>query len=94
MASFITNPPVYILGGGYYNSLQDAYDAPGSPAITMMAQAVDLTPMDFTLNSGKAVSLTGGFDSAYAGSSGRYTTLNGALTLGTGTLTVENLIIK
>jgi subtilisin-like proprotein convertase family protein len=89
-----SSQPVSILGGGYYISLQAAYNAPGPSGITIQAQAVDLAALGFTLNSGKSVTLEGGFDSAFSVNSGGYTVLTGVLTIQTGSLTVENLIIK
>ncbi len=91
-ATFITNPPVYILGGSYYNSLQAAYNA-GASGLTIESQAVGLPALDFTLDQGKTVILKGGFDSSYGTNGGR-TTMDGILTVGTGSLTVENLIIQ
>jgi subtilisin-like proprotein convertase family protein len=92
--AFVDIQPVYIPGGSYYPSLQAAYDAPGASGITIQAQAVDLANPGFTLNSGKSVTLEGGFDSAYTVNSGGYTVLTGVLTIQTGSLTVENLIIR
>jgi hypothetical protein len=91
-ASFITNQPVRIQGGGYYPSLQAAYNA-GASSCTILSQAVDLSSNDFTLNNGKTVVLYGGYNSNYNSSSG-YSTLRGVLTVGTGSLTVEELAIK
>jgi len=90
-AYFILLPPVFT-GGSYYGSLQDAYNG-GAASCTIMAKAVALSAHDFTLGSGKTVTLEGGYDSTYSVNSG-FTTLQGILTLGTGALTVENLIIK
>jgi subtilisin family serine protease len=85
-------PPVRIPGVGEYDSLQAAYNlAPSS--CTIQSRAVALTASPFTLSLGKTILLEGGYDSGYSAQSG-YTTLQGILTLGTGTLTLENLIIK
>jgi len=92
-ATFITNQPVQITGGSYYNSLQNAYNG-GGGSCTIFAQAVELPAADFTLDMEKSIILEGGYDSPYFANIGGYTTLDGVLTLGTGTLTVENLIIK
>jgi subtilisin-like proprotein convertase family protein len=93
-ASFIDIQPVYIPGGSYYPSLQAAYDAPGPTGITIQAQAVGIAVPNFTLNSGKTVTLEGGFDSVFSANSGGYTVLDGVLTIQSGSLTVENLIIR
>jgi hypothetical protein len=93
-ASFITNQPVYVSGGYHYGSLQSAYDAVGPSGIIIEAQAVQLPALDFTLDKGKTVLLKGGYDSAYFGNSSGYTMLDGILTMGSGSLTVENLVIR
>jgi C1A family cysteine protease len=91
-AMFITNMPVHIPVGSYY-SLRAAYVG-GTVSCTIKAQAVELPAQDFTLDMGKTIVLKGGYDSPYYGNSGGYTTMDGALILKTGSLTVENLIIK
>jgi subtilisin-like proprotein convertase family protein len=93
-ATFVTNQPVCISGGYHYGSLQSAYDAVGTSGIIIEAQAVQLPALDFSLDKGKTVLLKGGYDSAYFGNSGGYTVLDGILTLGSGSLTLENLIIR
>jgi hypothetical protein len=91
-ATFAILPPVFS-GGSYYESLQTAYDAAAlSP--TIMAKAVELPAGDLTLNMGKTVLLKGGYDSSYGSNSGGATTMAGILTLVTGSLTLEDLIIK
>ncbi len=45
------------------------------------------------LNSGKAVAIKGGYDSTYTTNSG-FTILPGPLTIGTGSVTVEKLVIQ
>jgi subtilisin-like proprotein convertase family protein len=93
-STFITNQPVHISGGYYYGSLQSAYDAEGPSGIIIEAQAVALPAPYFTLDKGKTVLLKGGYDSPYFVNSGAYTVLDGLLTIQTGSLTLENLIIK
>jgi subtilisin-like proprotein convertase family protein len=90
-STFITNQPVYLSGGSHYGSLQTAYDVDG---IIIESQAVALPALDFTLDKGKTVTLKGGYNSTYLSNSGGNTIMDGILTLGTGSLTVENLIIK
>jgi subtilisin family serine protease len=89
-----TNPlfSVRLVGGRDYDSLQSAYVAAGA-SCTILAKAVELPTPNFTLGDGKTVTLKGGYDSNYTVKNG-YTTLQGLLTLGTGSLTVENLIIS
>jgi subtilisin-like proprotein convertase family protein len=93
-STFNTNQPVYISGGSHYGSLQTAYDADGTSGIIIEAQAVALPSLDFNLDKGKTVTLKGGYNSTYLSNSGGYTTMHGILVLETGSLTLENLIIK
>ncbi len=87
-ATFNLFPPVHIYGGNYYSSLQSAYNA-GATTCTIEAEAVNLTG-DFTANLGKAIILEGGYDSSYGTNNG-FTRLHGILTIGTGSVTVENI---
>jgi hypothetical protein len=91
-ANFIASSLVRIPGAGAYSSLQSAYTA--APANgTIQAQAVTLAPMDFNLKAGKNILLDLGYDAGYTTYSG-FTTLQGILTLGTGSLTINNLVIR
>lgn len=80
------------LGNGY-ESLAQAY---GNAAVsdTIKARAVTFPLEDLLLNSGKNITLQGGLDAYYAAQAGQYSTLSGKLTVGTGSLTVDKLIIK
>ncbi len=92
-ATFIVSPAVRIPGVGGYSSLQEAYNvAPTSG--TIQARAIVLSASPLTLNLGKNILLEGGYDSSYNSNNGGYTTMQGILTLGTGSLILENLIIK
>jgi hypothetical protein len=91
-ATFTTSTVVRIPLVGGYGSLQSAYNSAPSSS-TIQSQAVELLASPFTLDLDKIIVLEGGYDSGYSVNSG-YTTMNGILTLGTGSLTVENLIIK
>jgi uncharacterized protein YneR len=91
-ANFVTLPPV-TTGGNYYTSFQSAYDN-GASSCLIASKAVDLDPLDFTLDKGKTVVLEGGYDSSYSGNNGGFTSMKGTLSIGTGSLTVENLIIR
>jgi hypothetical protein len=83
---------VRVVGGGDYDSFQPAYVAAGA-ICTIQSKAVELPTQDFTLDDGKTVTLEGGYNSTYTVNNG-YTTMKGKLTLATGSLTVENLIIS
>jgi hypothetical protein len=91
-ATFTAPTVVRIPGIGGYGSLQSAYNTAPTNS-TIQAQAVELPAPSFTFNPGKIIVLEGGYDSGYSVNSG-YTTMNGILTLGTGSLTLEKLIIK
>jgi hypothetical protein len=75
----------------YYSSILDAYTSAATGNI-IKAWGTDFTEI-LGLNSGKAVTLRGGFDSTYTTNSG-FTTLHGALTIGTGSLIVDKLAIQ
>lgn len=80
------------LGTGY-ESLALAYGG-AEPTDTIKARAVTFPLEDLLLNSGKNITLLGGLDAYYAAQVGQYSTLSGKLTVGTGSLTVDKLIIK
>jgi hypothetical protein len=80
------------LGTGY-ESLALAYG--GAASIdTIKARAVAFPLEDLLLNSGKSITLLGGLDAYYAPQVSQYSTLSGKLTVGTGSLIVDKLIIK
>ena len=91
-AAFTTLPPVHVVGGGYYDSFQLAY-IPAPASCTIQAKAVELAG-DFTPDNGKTVLLRGGYDSTFSSNSGGYTVINGKLTIQSGSLTIENLVIR
>jgi hypothetical protein len=78
--------------GSNYSRLQDAYkDAiPGS---TIMAWAQVYVNESLTCGLDKAVTLKGGYNQGYTSVSGR-TTLNGILTIGRGSVTIEGVAVK
>ena len=81
------------VGENYYaTSLQEVYNNKLAPGETLQAQAVNFTE-NLTLDQAKTVNITGGYDCSYA-NSGMVTTLNGILTINSGTLTVSNLVIQ
>lgn len=92
-ANFIASALARIPGVGGYISLQSAYDS-AAMSCTIQAQATVLPALDFTLDKGKNISFEGGFDSSYTISSGGFTTMRGILTVKTGSITIENLIIE
>lgn len=80
------------LGTGF-ESLAQAY-VNAAVSDTIKARAVTFPLEDLLLNSGKAITIMGGLDAYYVVQSGQYSTLSGKLTVGTGSVTVDKLVIK
>lgn len=90
-ANFLASSLVRVPGVGGYSSLQSAYDVAPTGG-TIQAQALTLASANFTA-AGKNILLDLGYDAGYSTHTG-FTTLQGILTLRTGSLTVNNLVIK
>lgn len=75
----------------YYSSLSTAYSEATSGCTLMAREFIFIEVLNFTRDI--AVTLTGGFDSNYLDNS-YYSVLQGNLTIGTGAVTIGNLIIK
>jgi len=90
------SPLIAILGtGDWYFALtgaDGAYQAAPSGAVIQI-QDVAL-PGNFNFNLPKAVTLEGGYDPAFASNAGSSTTLIGSLTISSGRVTVENIVIQ
>ncbi|MCM2356694.1 MAG: hypothetical protein NDI77_00960 [Geobacteraceae bacterium] len=91
-----TLPPVRVTkatGPTYHNTFTALYEslAAGSPA-TAQAQAVKVNG-DWRLDRPLDITCNGGFDSGFTAGTG-YTTLGGTLTVGSGTLTANRLIVS
>jgi hypothetical protein len=91
-AIFIITPPVQILDGNYFDSLQEAFNAAVTPICSIQAQEGKLSG-DLNANAYSDITLAGGFDSDYTEKRG-VSTLDGTLTIAHGSLTVENLVIE
>jgi hypothetical protein len=76
----------------YYGSIGDAYLAAVSGVTTIKAGQLELTG-DINFNLGKSIKLSGGYDSSYLNNSG-YTTLKGKVSVSTGSVTVNKLVIR
>jgi hypothetical protein len=76
----------------YYGSIGDAYLAAVSEVTTIKAGRLELTG-DINFNRGKSIKLSGGYDSSYLNNSG-YTTVKGKVTVSTGSVSVNKLIIR
>lgn len=75
----------------YFSTLQAAYNGAQAGG-TIKAWGTDFTEK-LSANINKTVTLKGGYNSSYTSNSG-YTTLHGILSIGNGSLTVENLELQ
>jgi hypothetical protein len=75
----------------YFSLLQSACNAASSGNV-IQAMSHDFNE-DLVLDNNTAIILEGGYDSGYATNAG-YSTLHGSLTIGSGALTAENLVIE
>jgi hypothetical protein len=90
-ATFSTHPPAHLANtNSYYSSLQTAFNNVANTG-TIQAQAVQILGSLTTIN--KAITLMGGYNATYSGRSG-FTVMNGTLTVGSGSLVVDNLVIS
>jgi len=87
----VTASPKARIGTTDYNSLAAAYTAAGSVA-TIMTPDVTLLE-DFNMSLGKDITLDGGYDSLFQVKTGQPTSLQGTLTIASGSLTVDSLAI-
>jgi uncharacterized repeat protein (TIGR01451 family) len=85
---------IRMVSGGtaaYYGSFLDAYNAVSSgDAIESLAGVYNES---INLNRGIQIRLRGGYDAAFASQPG-YTTLIGPMTVGTGAVTIENMVVR
>ena len=89
------NSQARVIGLGEYETILAAYNAAIDNSLTSFVMEVkaDNPPEIFTLNSSANVIFKGGFNSDFTSVSGS-SSLQGPLTIKSGSLTVENLIIK
>ncbi len=80
------------VNGVSFGTLNSAYDTINNSGI-IDAQAVTFVE-NLVLNRGSAVTLLGGYDSAYSGTRTGNTVLNGTLSIDSGSLVVDRLIIQ
>jgi hypothetical protein len=76
----------------YYQSLTEAYAAAPTGVSTIQVRAVDFAE-NLSCNQAKDIILDGGYDSGYLSKAG-YTSLSGTLSIGSGSLIVDRLVIK
>jgi hypothetical protein len=94
IAISIANPQARVIGLGEYETILAAYGAALDDSLTSFVIEVkaDNPPEIYTLNSSADVIFKGGFNSDFTSVSG-FSFLQGPLTINSGSLTVENLII-
>jgi hypothetical protein len=87
-----TAAPKAMIGSTGYVSLSAAY-ASVKNDIEILLLDTELVE-DLTMNRGFAIALLGGYQADYLGRSGLPTQLKGVVTIGTGSLKVEGLVVK
>ena len=85
--------PVRIAGVSpvYYSSIQDAYSASQDNDIIQIQDAV--FPGDIYIDRDISIILQGGFDCSYDNNRG-ITTLDGSMTISSGTVMIENIVLE
>lgn len=95
-STFIAMPPLRLVGAAanyYYQTFSEAYaSTQAGSTVTIQARSVELQE-DIDLNSNVFVSLKGGYDNSFTDNK-EYTTLSGILTVSTGSLIADNLIVR
>lgn len=88
-----TKAPKAKIGATPFESLNLAYVGAAASGSTILALDTELIE-NLNMNSNKLITLIGGYKADYSGKSGLPTVLKGVLTIGTGSLTVEGLVVK
>jgi len=88
-----TPAPRSKIGLNGYDSLAAAYAAAGT-SDTILLLDTEMPDAGFTLDRGKSITLKGGYRNDYSGRSGLPSTLRGVLSISTGSLTLENLVVR
>jgi len=83
--------PLARIGATGYDTLQAAYDAAADGAAIMAREY--LFPAPLTCKLTKSVSIKGGYNQPYASQTG-YTAVTGLVTIGTGAITVDRIVIR
>jgi hypothetical protein len=80
------------IGAVTYPSLQAAYSGAGTGSILQSQNST--SPECLLLNRNIDITLKGGFDTGFNSNDGGHTTINAPLIIGTGSITMENLIVS
>jgi hypothetical protein len=95
LASFVVNPDEAVWndpGSNYFPGIYAAYNVATSGVTEIRACRITFDG-DLNFDLGKTVSLKGGYNSSYLDNSG-VTTINGNVTLKSGSVTLANIAIK
>lgn len=94
-ANFIILPSLRISGTTpvYFDTLQAAYDGAPTGSSTIEAKAMTLPAGGLTMNGNKTITLKGGYDASYSTNTG-LTTITGAVTIVSGALVTDNVVIN
>ena len=94
-ATFSVNPVAWIppstSSTSYFGLLSDSYNAAGN-GVTIKARVTTFSE-SLNLNRGVGVALEGGYNAGYLSNVDSYTTLDGTITIQSGSLTVAGLVI-
>jgi hypothetical protein len=91
-ASFVANLLPARIMGAYFPTIFDAYNAASNGAV-IEAQTATFEE-DLTLSRGIDISIIGGYDTEYSGNQAGMTTVRGNVTIETGSLAVDRLIVR
>jgi hypothetical protein len=86
----LKSSPVQV-SGSYYGALQKACNNVAAGGVVMAVAQDQLG--DLNLNKGISLTLKGGYDASFLSNAGNVTEINGAVSLVTGSMTVENIAI-
>jgi len=87
------NAPVWIRPTSYYgNSIQSAYSDIDQDSSFLLLEHTFQENLIFNKNI--ALTVSGGYDCAYSGNYGRYSTISGSLNIRTGQIKINGIIIK
>jgi hypothetical protein len=76
----------------YFASLQDSYNS--SSEEEAIKSRAELLTGNLDINMDKSITLTGGYNCSYSSNSNATTTIQGTLTISSGSVTIENIVIE
>ena len=89
-----SKPPARIdrTAPAYFESLQDSYTA-STEGESIKSRAESLAG-NLDINADKSITITGGYNCSYSSYSSSTTTIQGTLTISSGSVTIENIVIE